>query len=77
MLERKGIQAACVYDSERGKEYAELGVYDLLIRDVMMPKVNSYRQSGKCGWIRTTAPYFVTKNSSSVCKEFDVMHLLL
>ena len=37
MLERKGFQVECVYDGETGKEYAELGIYDLLILDVMMP----------------------------------------
>ena len=33
MLERKGFQVECVYDGESGKEYALLGIYDLLILD--------------------------------------------
>ena len=37
VLERKGFEAECVYDGEAGVEYAELGIYDLLILDVMMP----------------------------------------
>ena len=37
---RKGFEAECVYDGEAGVEYAELGIYDLLILDVMMPKMN-------------------------------------
>ena len=40
VLERKGFEAECVYDGEAGGEYAELGIYDLLILDVMMPKMN-------------------------------------
>ena len=40
VLERNGFEAECVYDSEAGVEYAELGIYDLLILDVMMPKMN-------------------------------------
>ena len=40
MLERKGFEVECVYDGETGKEYAELGIYDLLILDVMMPKMD-------------------------------------
>ena len=40
LLEKKGFDVECVYDGETGEEYAELGVYDLLILDVMMPKVN-------------------------------------
>ena len=37
MLERKGFQVETVYDGETGRQYAELGIYDLLILDVMMP----------------------------------------
>lgn len=40
MLERKGFQVEAVYDGESGAEYAELGIYDLLILDVMMPKMD-------------------------------------
>ncbi len=42
MLEQKGFTVECVYDGESGAEYAELGVYDLLILDVMMPGMNGY-----------------------------------
>ena len=42
LLESKGFEAEAVYDGEMGAEYAELGVYDLLILDVMMPKMNGY-----------------------------------
>lgn len=42
LLTAKGFEAECVYDGEAGAEYAELGVYDLLILDVMMPGMNGY-----------------------------------
>ena len=42
LLESKGFEVETVYDGETGAEYAELGIYDLLIRDVMMPKMNGY-----------------------------------
>ena len=37
LLESKGFDVETVYDGISGAEYAELGVYDLLILDVMMP----------------------------------------
>lgn len=42
LLEKKGFDVECVYDGESGAEYAETGVYDLLILDVMMPKMDGF-----------------------------------
>lgn len=42
LLKGKGFDVEIVYDGETGAQYAELGVYDLLILDVMMPKMNGY-----------------------------------
>ncbi len=42
LLEKKGFTVEVAYDGETGKDYAETGVYDLLILDVMMPKLNGY-----------------------------------
>lgn len=43
MLESKGFEVEAVYDGETGEEYAESGVYDLLILDVMMPKMDGWQ----------------------------------
>ena len=43
ILEHKGFEVETVYDGEAGKEYAELGIYDLLILDVMMPKLDGFQ----------------------------------
>ena len=43
LLERKGFEVECVYDGKTGAQYAELGVYDLLILDVMMPEMDGYQ----------------------------------
>lgn len=40
LLRGKGFFVEVAYDGESGWEYAELGIYDLLIMDVMMPKLN-------------------------------------
>lgn len=54
LLEKKGFEVECVYDGEEGEEYAELGIYDLLILDVMMPKMDGYQvarsvRAKRCG----------------------------
>lgn len=43
LLEAKGFQVETVYDGITGAEYAELGVYDLLILDIMMPGMDGYQ----------------------------------
>ena len=43
LLEGKGFEVEMVYDGETGAQYAELGVYDLLILDVMMPGLDGYQ----------------------------------
>ena len=47
LLEKKGFEVEIAYDGETGEEYAELGVYDLLILDVMIPKLNGYEVARK------------------------------
>ena len=54
LLEKKGFDVECVYDGESGEEYAETGVYDLLILDVMMPKMDGFEvarsvRAKRCG----------------------------
>ena len=45
MLERKGFQVETVYDGESGAEYALLGIYDLLILDVLLDNALKYSTS--------------------------------
>lgn len=42
LLTGKGFQVEIAYDGESGRDFAELGIYDLLIMDVMMPGLNGY-----------------------------------
>lgn len=42
LLNKNGFEVECVYNGEDGAAYAETGIYDLLILDVMMPKLNGY-----------------------------------
>lgn len=42
LLEGKGFDVEVVNDGATGSDYAKLGVYDLLILDVMMPDMNGF-----------------------------------
>lgn len=56
LLESRGFQVDAVYDGETGGEYMQLGVYDLLILDVMMPGLNGYQLARQARSRHCTAP---------------------
>ena len=56
LLEKKGFQVEVAYDGETGAEYAELGIYDLLILDVMMPKLDGYQVARQVRVKRCSTP---------------------
>ena len=53
VLEQKGFEVEAVYDGETGAEYARLGIYDLVILDVMLPGLDGFQvaqalRAGRC-----------------------------
>ena len=66
MLEKKGFDVETVYDGETGAEYAELGVYDLLILDVMMPKMDGYAVARQVRAKRCSTPILMLTAKSSL-----------
>lgn len=42
LMIQKGYKADTAYDGITGEEYAELGIYDLIILDVMLPGMDGY-----------------------------------
>ena len=66
LLESKGFQVEAVYDGETGAEYAELGVYDLLILDVMMPGLDGYQVARRVRSRRCTTPILMLTAKSGL-----------
>ena len=66
LLETKGFQVEAVHDSELGMQYAELGIYDLLILDVMMPKMDGYQVARQVRAKRCATPILMLTAKSAV-----------
>lgn len=66
LLEGKGFDVEAVYDGETGSAYAELGVYDLLILDVMMPGMDGYELARKVRAQRCSTPILMLTARSSI-----------
>lgn len=66
LLETKGFDVEMVHDGESGEEYAELGIYDLLILDVMMPKMNGYEVARRVRENRCSTPILMLTAKSGI-----------
>ena len=75
ILEHKRVEVETVYDGEAGTEYAELGIYDLLILDVMMPKLNGFQVAQQVRANRCNTPILMLTDYY-LTKPFDSRELL-
>lgn len=66
LLTRKGFDVECVYDGKTGEEYAELGIYDLLILDVMMPEMDGYQVASQVRAKRCSTPILMLTAKSEL-----------
>lgn len=66
LLQNKGFEAEAVYDGEAGVEYASLGIYDLLILDVMMPKRNGIEVAKTLRALRLGTPILMLTAKSEL-----------
>lgn len=71
LLEGKGFEVEVAYDGESGAEYAMLGVYDLLILDVMMPNMNGYQVARQVRARRCTTPILMLTAKSELQDRID------
>ena len=66
LLESKGFTVEVAYDGESGMDLALLGIYDLLILDVMMPKLNGYELTRTVRAQRCATPILMLTARSGV-----------
>ncbi len=66
LLESKEFEVETVYDGKAGAEYAELGIYDLLILDVMMPGIDGYEVARRVRAKHCTTPILMLTARSGV-----------
>lgn len=71
LLQSKGFEVECVYNGEDGTAYAETGIYDLLILDVMMPKMNGYEVARKVRTDRCGTPILMLTAKSELEDEIE------
>ena len=66
LLESKGFTVEAVYDGETGAAYAMLGVYDLLILDIMIPRMNGLQLARALRAKRCTTPILMLTAKSTL-----------
>lgn len=71
LLQGKGFEVEAVYDGDTGAEYAELGIYDLLILDIMMPGLNGYQVARQVRSRRCSVPILMLTARSDLMDRID------
>lgn len=71
LLTKKGFSVEAVYDGETGAEYALMGIYDLLILDVMMPGLNGYQVAREVRRKRCAVPILMLTAKSDVADRIE------
>ena len=51
-LEQEGMEVDCAYDGEEALEYAKACEYDLVLLDVMLPKLDGFQVCSRFGNFR-------------------------
>ena len=71
LLEAKGFTVDAVYDGETGAAYAELGIYDLLILDVMLPGMDGYQVARQVRAKRFGTPILMLTAKSDILDRVE------
>ena len=79
LLEQNGFEADAACDGKTGEYYAALGIYDLLILDVMMPGRDGYEVARRLRERRMEFPKVkdtIPKSTLTLLPEHAVVRLL-
>ena len=71
LLSSKGFQVEAVYDGETGAEFATLGIYDLLILDIMIPKLNGLELARQVRAKRCNVPILMLTAKSDLSDRIE------
>lgn len=71
LLSSKDFQVEAVYDGETGVEFALLGIYDLLILDIMIPKLNGLELARKVRAQRCNVPILMLTAKSDISDRIE------
>lgn len=71
LLESKGFAVEAVYDGITGAEYAQTGVYDLLVLDVMMSGMDGYQVARQVRSKRCATPILMLTAKSGLEDRID------
>lgn len=71
LLQGNGFEVDCVYTGVDGVSYAQTGIYDLLILDVMLPELNGFEVARKVRADRCTVPILMLTARSEVEDEIE------
>lgn len=62
-LKREGYDCACAYDGEQAAMMIEANRYDLILLDIMLPKIDGYELMGFIREFKTPVIYLTAKDS--------------
>lgn len=71
LLQKNGFDVECVYDGNEGAAFAETGIYDLLILDIMIPGINGYEVARQVRSKRLGTPILMLTAKSELEDEIE------
>ena len=71
LLKAHGYETDAAYDGELGLEYAMLGIYDLIILDIMLPSMNGYDVARKLRAAKNGTPILMLTAKTSLDERIE------